>query len=279
MNIFAELSLILAIGTIVSFVMRLIKQPLLIGYILTGIIAGPSLINLHSSAETIELLSSFGITLLLFIVGIGLNPRVIKELGKVSVITGVVQVGVTLMLGMLLMIALGESWGTGIIVGVSIAFSSTIVGLKILNDKKEQTRLYGRIAIGVLLVQDILATFALLVLSAQNQGFSAALFLGLVARGLLLGVPLFFISNKLLPRLNTFISGNQEFLFLFAIAWGFGIGTLFDLIGFSVEIGALIAGVSLASMPYAQEVGARLRPVRDLFIIIFFISLGSSLSI
>lgn len=258
--------------------MRLLKQPLLVGYILAGITAGP-ILGLINNTDALESFSKIGIALLLFIVGLGLNPKVIKDMGKVALITGLIQVSSSTIIGATIVFLFGASITTAIIVGVSLAFSSTIVGLKLLTDKKEQTRLYGRLAIGVLLVQDILATIALLLLSMQKDGTNFISGVSLVIKGALLIAALALISVKVLPRLTRFMSENTEYLFLFTIAWGLGIGSLFEHIGFSLEIGALIAGVSLASMTYAQEASARLRPVRDFFIVVFFIFMGTSLKL
>lgn len=277
-SLFAELSIVIVIAVALSAVMRLLKQPQLIGYILAGIIAGP-ILGLVTNTDTLESFSKIGIALLLFIVGLGLNPKVIKDLGKVAFLTGATQVIFSAIFGTAVMMLLGKDFVTGLIVGVALAFSSTIVGLKLLTDKKEQTRLYGHLAIGVLLVQDILATIALLFLSMQNQGFSINSTVGLIIRGTIIAVPLFLVSNKLLPKLTKFMSSSTEFLFLFTLAWGFSIGALFEWAGFSLEIGALIAGVSLAGMPYAQEASSRLRPVRDFFIVIFFIFMGANLEL
>lgn len=277
-NLFAELSLVIAIGAGISALMRIFKQPLLIGYIITGIIVGP-LLGLIGNAETLEGFSKIGIALLLFIVGLGLNPRIIKDLGKISVVAGLNQVIVSTIVGTVVMLLIGRSLVEGLVVGGALAFSSTIVGLKLLTDKKELSRLYGQLSVGTLLVQDILAMLALIVLSAQSQGFSFGAISMLILKGLLVAIPTFLISNKVLSKFSKFISGSQEFLFLAATAWGFGIAALFQWAGFSLEIGALVAGVCLASMPYAQEVSSRLRPVRDFFIIIFFIFLGINLNI
>nr|MBP9738842.1 cation:proton antiporter [Candidatus Saccharibacteria bacterium] len=218
-SLLGELSIIIAIAVLLATIMKLLKQPLIIGYILAGIIAGP-ILGLVNNADTLEGFSKIGIALLLFIVGMGLNPRIIKELGRVTLITGFVQVATVTIIGTSLMMLFGASFITSIIVGVSLAFSSTIVGLKLLSDKKEQTRLYGRIAIGVLLVQDLVATLALLVLSMQEDGFGIFSSLSLVLRGGFIVALLFYMSTKVLPRLTRFMSENTEYLFLFTIAWG-----------------------------------------------------------
>ncbi len=275
-SVFAELSFIIAIATGISLLMRLLRQPLIIGHIITGIIVGPALLNLVKSPETIEIFSNIGITLLLFIIGLGLNPKVIKEVGKVAGITASVQVIATVAFAYGGGLILGFSKTEAFFFGIALAFSSTIIILKLLSDKKEQNRLYGKIAIGILLVQDVLATIALIFVTSKGEsGFTADQLLILVLKGILIVTPIMFIGNVVVPKLNKLIAGSQEFLFLFAIGWGFGVAALFEITGFSIEIGALVAGVSLASLPFTQEISARLRPLRDFFIIVFFIALGT----
>lgn len=279
-SVFGELSLIIAIGSGIALIMRLIRQPLIIGHILTGLLVGPVMLKLVQSADTIEIFSNIGIALLLFIIGLGLNPRVIREVGKVAAIAGILQVGISAGLGYGAGIVLGLDPTDALFLGVALSFSSTIIILKLLSDKKEQTRLYGKIVIGLLLVQDILATIALLFVTANSveSGFSLHQLLVLSAKGWAIGAVLLLIGNLVLPRLHRLIAGSQEFLFLFAIGWGFGSAALFEWVGFSLEIGALVAGVALASLPYTQEISSRLRPLRDFFIVVFFISLGTRLA-
>ncbi len=279
-SIFGELSLIIAIGTGIALIMRLIHQPLIIGHILTGLLVGPSMLHLVKSADTIEIFSNIGIALLLFIIGLGLNPRVIREIGKVAGIAGILQVGLTVGLGYGAGIVLGLSSVEALFLGLALSFSSTIIILKLLSDKKEQTRLYGKIVVGLLLVQDVLATTALLFVTANGagSGFSASKLLILAVKGWTLGAILLLTGNFVLPKMHRLIAGSQEFLFLFAIGWGFGSAALFERAGFSLEIGALIAGVALAGLPYTQEISSRLRPLRDFFIVVFFISLGTRLT-
>lgn len=279
-NIFVEISALIALCAGISMVMRLLKQPLIIGYIITGLLVGPSLFGIVKSPETIDVLGNFGVALLLFIVGLGLNPRVIKEVGKVAVLTGVGQVLFTTFFGFWIATTLGYSATTALFIAVGLAFSSTIIILKLLSDKKEQNQLYGKISIGFLLVQDIIATFALVAVSAAGNGsFSYDDFLPLLGKGALLFVGVFFLAHFVIKPMTNFLSKTQELLFLFALAWGFGIATIFYELGFSVEVGALLAGAALATMPYAQEIGSRLRPLRDFFIIVFFIALGTKLNV
>ncbi len=280
-ELFIELSLIIAIGAAVSIIMRILRQPLIIGYIITGLLVGPTVFNLVTSGETLTVFSDIGIALLLFLVGLGLNPKVIKEVGKVAVLTGVGQVAFTTFFGYLIVSALTDLTTTATLyVAIGLAFSSTIIILKLLSDKKEQTRLHGKIATGFLLVQDIIATFALLFVSANGSGgLEANDLIQLTIKGLMLISAMYLVTARILPYFNKTIAGSQELLFLFAIAWGLGIGAIFKVAGFSLEVGALAAGISLAQFPYAQEASSRLKPLRDFFIVLFFVILGSQLDL
>jgi len=278
-NFFLELSLVIAIGAGISLFMRIIRQPLIIGYILTGLVVGPSILNIVNNDQTFNVFANIGIALLLFIIGLGLSPKVIKEVGKVATITGGAQILFTSLLGFLISRFFGYTKTESVLVGLALAFSSTIIVLKLLSDKKEQSRLYGKITIGILLVQDIIAAFVLILITARSEGsFSLASMLNLCLKGALILIPLFLIGNLLLPKMTKLIAGSQEFLFLFAIGWGFGAAALFQHFGFSIEVGALFAGVALANLPYTQEIASRLRPLRDFFVVVFFIVLGTQLS-
>ncbi len=278
-DVFLELSLIIAIGAGIALIMRLLRQPLIIGHIITGVIVGPSVLSIISSADTIKVFSNIGIALLLFIIGLGLNPKVVREVGKVALITGFVQMLITAITGFFVGVLFGLSVTGSVVLGTALSFSSTIIVLKILSDKKEQSRLYGKITIGILLIQDIVATFALLVFATQTGGggFNLSSILTLFGKGLLIGIPTVLTSMYILPRMQKLIAGSQESLFLFSIGWGFGGAALFEIAGFSLEVGALFAGITLASLPYAQEIASRLRPLRDFFIVVFFIYLGATL--
>jgi len=279
-DVFTELSIIIAIGTGVSLIMRILRQPLIIGHILTGILVGPSVFALVESAETIQIFSKIGIALLLFIIGLGLNPKVVKEVGKVAVLGGILQIGFTALFGWAAATLLGMTTTEAVLLAVALSFSSTIIILKLLSDKKEQSRLYGKITVGILLVQDVVATVSLLFVTSQvaESGFSLIQLMLLAGKGIVISVPIFVIGNKVLPKMHNLIAGSQEFLFLFAIGWGFGCAALFQAVGFSIEIGALLAGISLAGLPYTQEISSRLRPLRDFFVVVFFINLGAQLS-
>ena len=280
MDIFTEISLLIGMAATMAGIMKLLKQPLLMGYIITGLIVGPVGLGLVHSNETVEVLAEFGIAILLFIVGIHLSPKVIREVGKAAAIVGTGQVLFTSLGGYGLARLLNFSATESIYIALALTFSSTIVVLKLLSDKKDIDKLYGKIAIGLLLVQDIVAILALVVISATTGESSLQVaIVGLLFKGTLATLVLGIISYKILPVLGDFFAGSQEFLFIFSIGWGLGLATIFSHLGFSVEIGALIAGVVLSVSPYSQEISARLKPLRDFFVIIFFIFLGVEINI
>jgi Kef-type K+ transport system membrane component KefB len=279
MEIFTELSLIIAIVTVVSIIMKLLRQPLVVGYILSGILVGPYFLNIIHSTELIELFSKIGISILLFIVGLSLNPMVIKEVGKVSFLVGTAEILLTTVVGFIVAQLFGFNLISSIFIAAALSFSSTIIILKLLTDKGDINKLYSKIAIGILLVEDLVATILLLVVSttahSQNSSDIVNLAISLLLKGLVVAVLLYVVSRYVLPRVGSFFATSQELLFLFSLAWGLGLSVVFYQIGFSIEIGALIAGVALSLSPFAYEIGSRMRPLRDFFIIIFFIMLGS----
>jgi len=278
MEIFIELSLIIAITVLTAGIIRLLKQPLIIGYILAGIIVSPYFLDIVKSTETIAVFSQIGITFLLFIVGISLSPKVIKEVGKVALVTGVGQIVFTSLIGFLISKLLGFSTISSIYIAIALTFSSTIIIMKLLSDKKDTDKLYGKISIGFLLVQDVFAIALLMIISSFSGGLNfGEIPTQFIVIGLISIVGFILLSIYVLPKLSTFFAKSQEFLFLFSIGWGLGLAALFHYIGFSMEIGALVAGVALSMSPFHYEISSKLRPLRDFFIIAFFILLGSQM--
>lgn len=277
-SIFTQLTLVLVIAATVSLVMRLFKQPLILGYIVTGVIVGPSLLNIVHSRAAFESFSEIGITLLLFIIGLGLNVGIVKSVGRVALITATAILCMVGLVGFGAGELLGFGVAQGVLIGLSLFFSSTIIILKVISDKRETSRLYAQIAIGVILIDDIVATLAILVVGAIST--SGGLQPGdvgiLAAKGVGIALTLYIVGAKIMPHLAKFFARSQELLFLFTVAWGFGIASVFSFIGFSHEVGALFAGVSLASLPYATEMAAKLKPLRDFFIVLFFVALGET---
>jgi len=271
-----NISIILLVVLGVSLVMRILRQPLIIGYILSGILVGPFFLNLMGGVETMQTFADFGIALLLFIVGLNLSPKIIKEVGGVAFVTGIGQIVFTSVIGYLIGIALGLSSVVSIYVAIALTFSSTIIMMKLLSDKDDLESLYGKISRGFLLVQDFVAIFILIIVSSMVGGGGAMQnVLTVLWRGGLYLVLVVPIAIFILPRFGVFFAKSGEFLFLFALAWGLGLSALFFSAGFSIGVGALIAGVLLSMSPYSFEISAKIKPLRDFFIISFFLSLGS----
>jgi Kef-type K+ transport system membrane component KefB/voltage-gated potassium channel Kch len=273
---FAEIGILLAVATLVSLVMRLLKQPLIIGHIITGFLVGRYALNLFPSIETFELFSHLGIAFLLFSVGLSLNPRVLKEYGTASVLITFGQVFLTGGAGVLVCLLLGYDWVTALYVGIAISFSSTVIVLKLLADKGDLEKLYVKVSVGSLLLQDLIAIILLFAIPivTGSAGVGLKLFQTL-ALAIATGVGVFLFAHFVIARLHPYLTRSQELLFLFANAWAIGISMLFSYIGFSLEGGALIAGVALSTLPSSHEISARLAPLRDFFIVSFFILLGT----
>lgn len=275
--IFIQLALILGVAFLVSYIVRSFGQPLIIGYIIAGMIISPFILKLGASQEIISIFSDIGIAFLLFIVGIHLNPKVIKEIGFSSMMIGIGQMALTFVITFFVSVyVLGFSGLVSIYVALALSFSSTIISMKILSDKKQLDSLHGKIATGVLITQDLVAILALIIISSVANGASD---LGSFAlKGFLSGGALvvftFLIGFLILPRITKHIAKTQELLFLFSICWCFVVSALFSYFGFTIEIGALIAGIALSVSPYSTEISSRIRPLRDFFLIIFFIILG-----
>ncbi|MGC9309110.1 MAG: cation:proton antiporter [Candidatus Nanoarchaeia archaeon] len=277
-NPFIQFGLIILIVLGVSLIIRLLKQPLIIGYIISGILVGPFLLDLIGKGEILTLFSELGIAFLLFMVGLHLSPKVIKEVGKISIITGLGQIIFTSGIGYLIARLIGFQAITSLYIAVALTFSSTIIIMKLLSDKEALEKLYGKISIGFLLIQDLVAIIILIVISSLSGDGSSSMLLSTLIKGSILLAILIPTSYYLLPKFSDFLARSQEFLFLFSISWGIGLAILFLSIGFTIEVGALLAGVLLSLSPYNYEISAKMKPLRDFFIIFFFIILGSQMT-
>ncbi|HAT04050.1 MAG TPA: hypothetical protein DCS29_04760 [Candidatus Magasanikbacteria bacterium] len=281
-NIFLQISVVLGITVSIAFIMRLLRQPLIVAYIIAGLIAGPLFLNIVDGGESFfDTFAKFGIVLLLFIVGLSLNFDYIKKMGKLVLIGGIWQFLFTAFFGFIIMLFLGFSFLPSIFIAIAVTFSSTIIVIKILADKRDLETVYGRYIVGVLLVQDVLAVVIMIFLntsSLNSNGWYTTMLLT-CGKGVLLGVGVFLLAKYLLPVLMDRIARSGELLFIFTIAWCFGIASVVYWAGFSIEIGAIIAGISLGASIYQPEISSRIRPLRDFFIVLFFVVLGSELQL
>ncbi len=277
---FVELGIVMLITFGISLIVSKIKQPLLIGYIITGIISGPLFLNILSSTDGYQTFSHFGVALLLFIVGLHLNLKLIKEIGFVAFVSGSFQIILTALFGFLISFIFGLDIFTSFLFAIGLSFSSTIVIIKLLTDRRDIDKVYGKIVTGILIVQDLVAVIMLMILSSISNADGSNLTLEIIktfARGIVaLGGVLIF-SKLILEKVLDNIAQSQELLYLFVISWCLGIAILFSYLGFSIEVGALLAGIALASSPYQYEISSRVKPLRDFFIVMFFILLGSQM--
>jgi len=280
MSPFIEVSIMFALAAVIATVMQFMRLPLILGHLLTGILVGPLVLDLAKSEDTLTVFSKLGITALLFIVGLSLNPAVMRDVGKVSTAAGLGQVIVTSIVGFLIGLALGYPITSSLVLAVAFTFSSTIIVSKLLSDRNDSGKLYGKIAIGFLLVQDVVATLVLIFATAFLQGEDPiSSITHLVLRGGVMAAILYIVSRWILPRITPLFAASQEFLFLFTIGWGVGLAAIFQVLGLGLEIGALAAGITLAASPYHYEISSKMKLMRDFFIILFFILLGSQLDL
>jgi Kef-type K+ transport system membrane component KefB len=278
-SVFNEISAIIALGAGIALIMRFLRQPLIIGHILTGIIAGPTVLKLIHADASFSGLSDMGVALLLFIIGLDLSLKAFSRVGKTVFLTTAAQISTITAVGYACSRLLNFNKTESFVLGLGLAMSSTIIIVKLLNDKKETTRLYAQITIGVLLLQDVVATIAKIGLAAKSHpGDTVQTLLTLGLRGIALVVLLYSLVRYIVPHLTDTLERNKELLLLFSLGWGLGFALLFAKAGFSIEIGALFAGVSLAGLPYSSEMASRLKPLRDFFLVIFFITLGQTMA-
>ena len=281
-DVFLEMAAILAMAALVGALGFLLRQPLIIAFLVTGVLAGPAGFGIISSHGQLELLAHIGIALLLFVVGLRLDLNLIRTTGPVALATGIGQVVFTSLFGFLIAIGMGMSVIGALYVSVALTFSSTIIIVKLLSDKREIDALHGRIALGFLIVQDIVAIGAMIALTAiggadSGQEEALARVAGIVGKGIGMLVVIGLLMRYVLPGLTRHLARSQELLMVFAVAWAVFLGAIGDSLGFSKEVGAFLGGVSLASTPYRDAIGARLVSLRDFLLLFFFIDLGSRL--
>lgn len=283
-NVFYEFAIILLTAAVVGAVGMKLKQPLIVSFIFVGILVGPSMLGVLQSDHEVELLAEIGIALLLFIVGLKLDVHMIKTMGPVALATGLGQVIFTSFFGFLIALAWGMEIIPALYVAFALTYSSTIIIVKLLSDKKEIDSLHGRIAIGFLIVQDIMVILTMIGLSALGAGTAGEDSLaGEIAWVAIVGV-LFLIGIGLmmryvLPRVLTVLARSSELLILFSIAWAVALAALSDYLGFSKEVGAFLAGVSIGSSPFRDSIGSRMVSLRDFLLLYFFLYLGSQLDL
>jgi len=274
-NIFFEVGSIMIIATILAYFAKFLKQPLIPAYILTGVLLGPFL-GIITNAEIISNLSEIGIAFLLFIVGLEIDIRKLKHISLVASLGGIIQIALTFAIAFAASLALGFFAIEAAYIALIIAFSSTMVVVKLLSDRKEVDTLHGKIIIGILLLQDIVAIIALSVIASMDN-FSVGALSYSFFQGIIILILSFGASKYVFPLIFSFAAKSRELLFISAVSLSFLYSILFSYLGFSIAIGSFIAGISLANLPYNIEIIGRIKPLRDFFSVMFFVSLGMQL--
>lgn len=282
-SVFYEIAAILVLAATLGLLSQWLRQPLITGFIAVGVLVGPSLLGLVQSQDEVKLLAELGVAVLLFLVGLKLDLGLVRSFGSVALMTGLGQVAFTSIIGFWLGLALGLDVVTSLYVAVALTFSSTIIIIKLLSDKREIDSLHGRIALGLLIVQDLVVVLAMIVLSAVEAGSRsdaavvdiARIVLHAAAMLALVGLFMRYLAEPLVER----VSRAPELLVCFAIAWAALFAALGDALGFSKELGGLLAGVALASTKLRESMAARLAPLRDFLLLFFFIALGAQLDL
>lgn len=279
-NIFLQLALVLSLSSFFGFFVHKFKLPLIIAYLITGVVL--ALVGQFDpkTLGIFKILPDLGIAFVLFLIGMELDLREIRLLGKPIIIGSLAQIIISTAAGFALAGFFGFSPLSSLLMGLGLGFSSTVVVVQLLLEKRDLTSLYGKLSLGILLVEDLIAILALMFISVMSAGgaFSIeqslpVIYLGLKAIGLF--VLTFILSKFLLKKLFDSVASSVELLFLTAVTWCFIFTALAVVLGFSVVIGAFLAGVALATSPYHLQIQGKIKPLRDFFVALFFIFLGS----
>jgi Kef-type K+ transport system membrane component KefB len=257
------------------------RQPLIVAYIALGILFGPHAFGLVTDAALLGDIAEIGIIFLLFLVGLDLQPSKLRNMVGETLLTGLATTAIFFAVGFAIMRAFDFTTAEAVITGIAVTFSSTILGIKLLPTTVLHHRHIGEIVVSLLLIQDLLAIIALLFVGGYADSGSLSsgaagmidilIALPLLAGGAYLGVR--FVILPLIAKFDAF----HEFIFLLAIGWCLGLASVADTAGLSLEIGAFVAGVTLATSPIAQYIAESLRPLRDFFLVLFFFSVGAAI--
>ena len=280
-ELFEDIAAILVLSALAGLVATKLRQPLVVAFVAVGVLVGPSALGLVEPGDELALFAELGIAILLFVVGLKLDLHVIRRLGPVALVVGSTQVAFVAAAGFLVAVALGLDSVAALYVGIGLAFSSTIIVVKLLSDRREIEDLYGRLAVGILIVQDLVVVLVLIVVATtgESDGSLASAALSVVVQSAVLLAVVTVLMRWVLEPLLHALARTSELLLLFAIAWAVALAAAGEITGIGTEVGAFIAGFSLASTPYREAIGSRLVSVRDFLLLFFFIDLGSRLDL
>lgn len=277
---FTQFSLLLVVAAFSGIIAKRLKQPLLVGYLFAGFVL--AYLGLLKDHQLVDSLGKIGVALLLFLVGLDMNLKELPTIGKVAIYTGIGQIVFTSFFGFILGMILGFSVLASIYIALAVSFSSTIIIVKLLSEKNTLDSLYGKISVGILLVQDFVAIAILIFLAGVDKGgIRLSDFFIILLKAVILFAVVWFLSKKVLPKFfEKHIVTSPDLTFIVSIAWALGLSSFVaGSFGFSLEIGGFLAGLALSNLPEHLEISSRTRPLRDFFLTLFFMSLGANLLI
>jgi Kef-type K+ transport system membrane component KefB len=277
-SILVDIGVALVAATALAYVARLLRQPLLLAYIAAGLLIGPPGLGLIANDHEIAEIAELGLAFLMFIVGLEIDLKRLVSSGKIGALVGTFQVVVCAVITWGAVLLLGFSGLPALYLGVASAFSSTMIVVKLLSDQSELDTVDGRLTLGILLMQDVLAIVVLALQPNLSDPSVTPIVLSLVV-GFALVAGALLASRYLLPTLFQFVAKSPEIVLISAISWCLIVGYLAMLANFSIAMGALIAGVTLSAFPYSLDVVAKIRSLRDFFVTLFFVALGMQLQL
>jgi Kef-type K+ transport system membrane component KefB len=283
-NIFLQLAFVLLLASFFGYLVIRVKLPLVVAYLVAGVLVSFLSFFDPTHSMVFEVFPEIGIAFVLFLIGMELDLREIKALGFPIITSAVGQVLISTLAGYAIAGYLGFSQTESIFLGLGLAFSSTVVVVKMLLEKRDLASLYGKLSVGILLVEDLVAIGVLMFVSVSNSAFNLGLqeslpILTLLLKAIGLFLLTFVLSKYVLEKIFDAVAKNIELLFLTALTWCFLFTTLAIVSGFSVVIGAFLAGVALASSPYHLHIQGKIKPLRDFFVTLFFVYLGAQAKI
>ena len=280
---FTEVAAVLAVAAGIGALAFWLRQPLIIAFIFVGVLLGPAGLDWVRAYDQVDLFAKLGIGLLLFVVGLKLDPYLIRSVGPVAIVAGLGQMVMTALLGYGIALALGMTPTAAFYVAAALTFSSTVIIVKLLSDKREVDALHGRIALGILIMQDIVVVLLMIGVTAYGGAAQDSHIgwqtLQVVSKGIGFLAFIVAVTRYVFPSLLHLLARWPELLTLFAIAWAIGLASIGTALGFSKEVGAFAGGVALAATPYRAILAARLVSLRDFLLLFFFIDLGVQIDV
>ncbi|HLQ62905.1 MAG TPA: cation:proton antiporter [Candidatus Acidoferrales bacterium] len=281
-DLLSSIGICVAAAALLALVGNRFRQPLILAYLLTGVLIGPVFLNLVPNRESIQTVAEIGLILLLFIIGLEIDLKKLWAAGRAVILTGALQVPICIVLGAAFFYLLGFEHRGGPLalayLAATMSMSSTLIVVKLLYDKFELDTLPGRITLGVLVFQDLWAV-AMLAVQPNLQNPNLVPLLASLLKGAALIIWSLAVSRYILPRLFRAVAKVPELVLVSALAWCFFLAFAASAVGLSREMGALIAGVSLSTFPYNLDVIAKVTSIRDFFVTLFFVALGMQLRV